>query len=134
MTEARANSIGIETALTWGLAFKTFSLTMVVGIIMSLIGYSLGNMAEDVIPWSDKYDNDTNKDADKKTNSSDEYPNGSSAEHDIIYHFVTGVGGMFILGMSGILSYFFAWEFLNLGDDGFVCDLDSVDKATYAAI
>lgn len=41
--------------------------------------------------------------------------------------------------MAGFLSIsvgsvIFAYEFLNLGDDGFKCDLESVDKSTYDTV
>lgn len=59
-----------------------------------------------------------------------------SATLDLVYHEITGAYAMFMMGMSGILVYVFAFIFYNMGDSywGFECDVESVDKSAYAGI
>lgn len=49
MAEAKADSIGLDTALSWGLAFKTFTLCMIVAMAMGIAGISMGDIANDAI-------------------------------------------------------------------------------------
>lgn len=41
---------------------------------------------------------------------------------------------MAVFGFLGIFSYFFAWEFFNMGDDGFTCDFGAADASHYAPV
>lgn len=133
IAEAKAGSIGLENALTWGLAIKTFTLEMIVTIAMIIAGVCLGDVADEAIAWNDWYDDDTDKEGtDKETGKKD--PAGTSATWDVLLHFVTAILSMAVFGFLGIFSYFFLWFELNLGDDGFQCDLDAVDNSVYAEV
>jgi len=94
---------------------------MIVGIIMIVSGYSLGDIADEAISWVNEYDNDTNSD-----NAAKDHTAGTSASYDIAYHMVTAVGGMFVMGVMSISSYIFTWTWLDIknGNSEFECEMD----------
>ena len=49
LAEAAADSKGFETKLEWTLAIKTFTILMLLGVIMIITGYSLGEIAPEAI-------------------------------------------------------------------------------------
>lgn len=102
---------------------------MLVGVIMIVSGFSLGDIADEAITWHDYYDDDTNSEATDKNDSSNRDPAGTSAQWDIALHMVTSIYGMFFLGIMSISSYIFAWDFLKIKDGGadFQCEISNKD-------
>lgn len=101
-------------------------ILILIGMMMIITGYSLGEIADDSISWINKYDNDTSLDRSDDTD-------GTAATYDISYHMVTAVFGMFMLGIMSISSYIFAWTWLDIKDGN--ADLDcEVTGADYSGI
>jgi hypothetical protein len=69
VAEAATDSIGFETPISWELAIKTGTLTLLVGILIIVAGFSLGDIADEAISWVSYYDDDTNQEADDKNTS-----------------------------------------------------------------
>jgi len=65
--EAEANSTGFETQLSWAITIKSCTLLMLVGFIMIVSGFSLGDIANPAITWVMEYDDDTNDDRSEDT-------------------------------------------------------------------
>ena len=128
-----AQTIGFETPLEWTLAIKSSTLLMLVGVMMVVSGFSLGDIADEAITWVAEYDDDTKTEGDDKNDASNDDPDGTSATQDITLHMVTAVYGMFIFGIMSISSYIFAWNFLNIKDGGseLECQIKNYD---YSAI
>lgn len=51
LAEAKSDSKGFETKLEWTLAIKTTTLLMLIGIIMVITGYSMGELAPEAINY-----------------------------------------------------------------------------------
>jgi hypothetical protein len=101
--------------------------------MMIISGVNLGDIADEAISWVPYYDDDTKSEGTDKVNG-DRDADGTAANVDVPLHLVTGIAGMFLFGMMGIISYFFAFEFYNMGDDDFTCDFSAADASTYAAV
>lgn len=133
LAEAKADTIGLEEALTWEKAIKTSTLMILLGSIIITAGFSGADVADELISWFDEYSNDTSKEGSKKTNG-DVDPDGTSAMEDIPQNIM--IASMFLaLGMvmtGG--AYWFAYNFVNLGADNFVCDVEGQDPAAYAGV
>ena len=67
VAEAQADSKGYDTPISWELAIKTSTLTMIVGVMILVAGFSLGDIADDAISWISNYDDDTKTEGDDKT-------------------------------------------------------------------
>ena len=50
--------------MRWELAIKTFTLMMVIGTVVIVAGFSLGDVADELITWVAQYDDDTKTEAD----------------------------------------------------------------------
>ena len=126
MAEAAKDSKGLETPVEWTLTIKSSMILILIGMMMIITGYSLGEIADDAISWINKYDDNTSLDRSDDTDV-------TAATYDIAYHMVTAVGGMFMLGIMSISSYIFAWTWLDIKDGN--ADLEcEVTGADYSAI
>lgn len=63
IAEARADSIGFDTPISWWNAMKTTVLLMVQTFGVVLTGYSLAYTSDPLIGYFDQYDNDTANEA-----------------------------------------------------------------------
>lgn len=136
IAEAGADSLGFDTPLRWELAIKTHTLLMLVGVIVLVTGFSLGDIADEAITWVSNYDDDTKTEGDDKTDGTVD-ADGTSAQQDILLHLVTAVYGMFLFGVMSLSSFIFAWSFLKVKTDGedFECDINAVgDKSGYSQL
>lgn len=73
-----------------------------------------------------KYDDDERQEADKKTDSSDDYPDGTSASNDLLYQLIIDIYAWLVLSVITIGSHIFHLAFFTL-DDGFTCEIESHD-------
>lgn len=78
LAEAEAESIGVETPIRLDLAIKTATLCMVLAFGVVVSAYSLGDTANELVSWFDKYDDDTNSEG-TANGASDKDPAGTSA-------------------------------------------------------
>jgi len=117
IAEAGADSLGYDTPLRWELAIKTHTLLMLVGVIVIVSGFSLGDIADEAITWVSNYDDDTKTEGDDKTSGTAD-ADGTAAQQDIILHLVTAVYGMFVFGVMSLSSFIFAWSFLDVKTNG----------------
>jgi len=129
VAEANADTIGFDTPLSWEIAIKTNALLMLVGLILVISGFSLGDIADEAITWHGEYEDDTNSEAADKNDSSNKDSAGTSATYDIAMHMVTAIFGMFVFGIMSISSFIFAWDWLAVydGNANFRCDLPRGD-------
>lgn len=125
-------SIGLETELTWDKAIKATTLCLLQALGTLIAGYSLGEVASELITWIDKYDDDTDKEG-TADGASDKDPAGTSASWDIGLHSGTTVLGWMVFVAIAIGGDIFQNIFLNF-NDGVVCDFDGAKKSDYAGI
>lgn len=110
-------------------ALKFFVLCMLVGHMAVLGGFSLGDVADELIGWMDHYADDTTKEGNEKT-----YPftydiDGTAADKDILYHYLTLLFGMMpstFITLGGFVFGFSYTTYLNEIE----CDLDLLDATT----
>lgn len=136
IAEAKEGSIGIETALSWQKALKTHVLTMVVGVIVIIAGFVMGDIADEVLTWFDQYADDTSKEG-SEVRDYRKVP-GTAALQDMFTHSIVSAYAMIIFVVMSLGSFYFAHEFLQtaLVDDDFgeKCDLAKVDKSVYSGV
>ena len=127
MATAAADSIGLENAFTWEKAIKASTLLWLVGFGNLVSGFTVGDIADELVQWFGQYDNKTgNEGSDKETHKLD--PAGTSAENDIYAHMATTLYGFIALAAISLGGNWFIYNFMpNIFDDGFGvnCDLDS---------
>lgn len=135
LDEAAADNLGHAFPLRWELAIKTHVLLMIVGVILIVSGFSLGDIADEAITWVSYYDDDTKTEGDDKTSGTAD-ADGTSAQQDIILHLVTAIYGWFVFSAMSLSSFIFAWSFLNVKGDGedFECDTSKGNPSEYAKI
>ena len=134
LAEAAQDSIGIETPLTWDKAIKAFTLCMIAGLGVIISGFSLGDVADELVQWFNEYDNDTSQEGtDKKSGVRD--TEATSDYYDILFHAAITAYGFITLSAVSIGGYIFAFIFIGF-EDNFSCDLqdNDVTAATYDAI
>jgi len=123
LAEAAAESIGIETPLDWDKAMKIYVLCMVVALTALVSGYSIGQVADELVAYWDEYDNDVDKEgSSKRTGFTD--PAGTSAFEDLLMHMATTFYGVGTLATVSLGGAYFAYEFVpRIFADNFTCDL-----------
>lgn len=84
---------------------------MLVGVIMIVSGFSLGDIANPAITWVWEYSDNTGSDRSDDTD-------GTAINTDLPLHMVTAIYGMFFLGIMSISSYIFAWTWLDIENGG----------------
>jgi hypothetical protein len=94
--EIAAYKSGLETPLGWDMAIKAGTLCLLSGLTVLLSGYSLGEVAKELISFFGEYDDDEKQEATTKVDN-DPYVTGSAAQYDLIYHLVTALMGWFVL-------------------------------------
>jgi len=125
LAEAAKDSKGLENSFTWEKGIKASSLLMIVAIANLISGFTLGDIADEVVTWFGQYDNDTKSEGRDKTDG-DYDPDGTSAENDIYLHMGLTFYGFFVLAMISIGGNSFVYGFIdNIFNDGFGtnCDL-----------
>lgn len=73
-----AQTIGFETPLNWTIAIKTNALLLLVGLMMVVSGFSLGDITDELITWVSYYDDDTNSESTDTNDSSNRDPAGTA--------------------------------------------------------
>lgn len=93
---------------------------------MIITGFTLGDEANPSITWVDQYDDNMNTER-------SEFTKNTAATQDILLHMVTATYGMFVLGVSSLSSYIFAWTWLDIKDGGsdFVCEFQDVNYSAF---
>lgn len=64
IAEAKAESIGLDTPVTWTLAIKTVALLFIATFGVVLTGYTLAYTSDELISYFGEYDNDTKTEGD----------------------------------------------------------------------
>jgi len=91
---------------------------------MIIAGFSLGDIADELINWINEYEDDTN---DKAADNSGTAGYAASAQQDILLHMVTATLGYLVFFWMTLGAYIWAWSFLkveNAGDD-LVCEINN---------
>lgn len=107
MLEAAADSIGLETAITWDFVFKVCTLMLVTAFGIVVSGFAVSDIANELIGFFADYEDVNGQEADKKTDSSEKYPDGSAAENDLLYHMATTFYSFMVLAGIGIGGFVF---------------------------
>lgn len=105
---------------------------MIVGFGALVGGFSLGDVANELITWFDQYADDTDTEGTDKTNGNVD-PDGTSAQYDIIYHYVTLGMGMAVFSTITFGAYIFGNNYLTYMDT-FNCDWDLLDDSTIQSL
>lgn len=93
-------------------AVKFFTLCLVVGLTSIIGGYSLGEVASELIAWFDaKSMTMAVEGTDKKTGDLDE--RGTSAMYDIIYHYATLFMGQMLFTVIGFGGMVFGFMYMG---------------------
>lgn len=95
---------------------------MLLTTVVIISGFSLGDVANELITWVDQYNDQNN---DKATDSGD---SGYAAAHqqDILLHMTTATFGYLLFFWMTLSGFIWSWSFLkieNAGDD-LVCEQD----------
>jgi len=93
---------------------------MLLTTVVIISGFSLGDVANELITWVDQY-NDKNND--KATDSGDE-PYAAAHQQDILLHMTTATFGYLLFFWMTLSGFIWSWSFLkieNAGDD-LVCE------------
>lgn len=112
---------------------------MIISLGNVITGFTLGDVADELLTWFDEYDNDTKTEGTDKTNGRVDL-SGTSAEQDIIQHFVVTIYGFLVLLAISIGGNAFSDSFFaNLFDDGFgvtsaSCDVTLADASLYSGL
>lgn len=107
MLEASTDSIGLETAVAWDFVFKVCTLMFVTALGIVISGFAVSDIAQELIAFFADYEDVNGQEADKKTDSSDKYPDGSAAENDLLYHMATTFYSFMVLAGIGIGGFIF---------------------------
>lgn len=124
MAEAAADSVGLENALTWDVVFKVCTLIMVGTIAVVVSGWSLGDVADELVTYFAYYDDDTKTEGDEKTDSSNKDPAGTSAQNDLLNHTVTTFYSYFVFSVISYGATVFMSLFDPLETTTLVCDFN----------
>lgn len=135
LVEAKKDSIGFETPLTWDKALKVCTLMFVLSIVNGTVAYSLANTADELVGWFDNYSTKTKTEgSDKDTGKYD--ADGTAAEKDIQYHLATSLVSFFLFSAIDVGAYWFYSRYFNINDDDAfdesACQLDDANRARYA--
>lgn len=108
---------------------------MLVGAMMVVSGFSLGDTADELITWVAQYDDDTKTEGDDKNDSSADDPDGTSAQQDIILHLVTAFYGYTVISAISLGAYIFAWNFLDIRNGGadLQCEVKVRDYSAFSS-
>jgi len=128
LAEAAEGHTGLEEPMSWWLTMKTMTLTTLIGIMMMVGGYCMGDVVDEIVDWFNNYEDKTD---DEGTNNGTRDPDGTATTEDLIYHAVIGIYSMFVFDSMAFGSYIFGFEFLNLSEDNLECDLESADLTIY---
>lgn len=105
-------------------------LVTALGIVIS--GFSVSNVANELISFFAEYESENGKEADKKTDSSEEYPEGSAAEADLLYHMALTFYSFSVLAAIGIGGFIFMVTNNPFDDTLLVCDFLTPSEANAA--
>lgn len=136
VAEARLDSKGFDTAVSWDLAIKTATLLLLVGSMTVVAGFSLGDIAGEAITWVAKYEDDVNKEASQKQDPSQKTSPGTAAQEDVTLHMITSAIGLIVFTTISVGSFVFAYQFLDLtnGGEDFECDVKEASAGAYSAL
>jgi len=109
-------------------AMKMFTLCIVVGLTAIIGAFSLGDVADHLLTWFDKYANDTHTAEPNNYCDNTQFENGTSAEYDIGYHYTTLIMGYIIFSAIAFGGAEFGFYFMKWNDD-FECDFDVADSS-----
>lgn len=124
IAEAAADSIGFDTAVSWTHAIKTIALLFVSCFGIVLTGYSLAYSADNLIGFYGQYDDDTKTEGDDKNDASNDDPDGTSIQWDLLI--VHGLETFYAWFVFSAISYggFIFYSLFNPLDDNIECDFN----------
>lgn len=112
-------------------AMKFFTLEMLVGLTSVIAGYSMGNVADELVTFYDQYTDDVKKEGTNQFGNVD--PNGTSAEIDYAYHWTTLAFGYLTFTMITGGGFYFMYNYLKWNDD-IDCKLDDLSESVKAQV
>lgn len=125
--------IGVKTDGHDGLALdplsgaKIFTLQMIAGLMSIIGGFALGDTADNLLTWWDSYADDTrNEGRDKESGKVD--PDGTSADYDFLYHYITMAFGYITFGTIAAGGFWFMNNFMKVGPVK-NCKLDTLTQS-----
>jgi hypothetical protein len=117
LAEAAADSIGLDTAVSWNAAVKTSALLMIVTFGTVVTAYALACTSDELISYFGEYDDNTKTEGDQKTDSSATDADGTSAQWDLgITHLLTTFYAYFVYTAISYGGYIFFLVFDPLDD------------------
>jgi hypothetical protein len=126
------STVGFETPFMWTHAIKANAILMLLGTIMVIGGFSLGDVANEMINWVNEYEDEDNQ---KAYDSSD---SGYATAHqqDILLHMVTATSGYLLFLNITIGAYIWSWSFLSIRDAGadFECEIKPQDYSALPGV
>lgn len=120
------------TAISVNAAMKCFTHCMILAFGTWISAYTLGQSADELIGFFDKYSDDTSKEGSDKEDPSDVDPDGTSIGYDLLYHSITAGYAYVVLSTIMLGGYWFVNTFSPYTIYLPNCDLDSVSASTYA--
>jgi len=133
--ESQDHVAGDETPLTWDKAVRNFLVAILAGLATIISGVSLGDTAEQMISWFDRYDTTHKNEACDQRNDSNVCDPldtaGTAAGWDIGAHLTSVFYGQWVLGMISIGAWIFFFSFIGFDDD-FDCEfVDGITQSRY---
>lgn len=106
---------------------KIFTLQILAGLMSIIGGFALGDTADNLLTWWDSYSTkDRNEGQDKDTGKFD--PDGTAAEYDFLYHYVTMIFGYLTFGTIAAGGFIFAFTYMKAGP-AVNCDLNAMNSS-----
>lgn len=106
---------------------------MIQAFAVWISGYSLGNNAEELIDYYNHYSTKTKDNGTDKDNN-EEYPEGTAAWYDLIYHAFLTMHSYMLFTFIMFMGYFFSWWFAVFHPVSEVCDVEEYDSSKYSGL
>lgn len=114
-------------------ALKLVVLCIIMGVMSIVGGFSLGDVADELITWFDHYAENGRTKQEYTNPDGQQDPDGTAAQYDIIYHYVTLLFGYVVFTAITVGGYIFGLSLLRFNDE-FTCDFDAVSDELKAEI
>ena len=121
----------LGTNVTFVQGIKFFTLLSVLALGVWISGWTIADVADELLGWFDKYDTSTDNEGRMKKSPFTEDATGTSIIFDVIFHSVTTLYSVFVLNSIMVGGYIFAFIFGWFSGPLTNCDLSKASTDTY---
>lgn len=136
-TEARVLAAQTEgtygTGVTQIMGIKGFVLLMVLSMGVMISSWTMGDVADELLNWFNKYQDKTGNEGTTKTDNTADL-DGTSFEKDLLYHSITTAYSYIVLTAIMVGGYVFTFQFYTFFPVPSDCEITDVSASTYEPI